>query len=236
MISAVILDNGEPTLERCIASLRSQTEPLDEIVVEAGPNTNPAISSKADRVIPPGEVERLGEKNIKGILSCRSPYVMICGGDCIYDEAYAKEAVKTLDAGARAVRAGKMLPLGDDLLASVQSALLSGPLWWIWSHMEAALAFRREDFIDEGIHLDPRYREYPRRDVGTAIQWRMNPQVNPRMVMWTRLPTYHARLAVNYLPAAMGAAVPMVALGIPILSQIIGTKPFLGQHPMGKRG
>jgi len=52
-VTAIVCDNGEPSLKQCLLSLRGQTL-KPEIVVASGPKTNLEVAEKyADRVLKP---------------------------------------------------------------------------------------------------------------------------------------------------------------------------------------
>ena len=206
-VAAVVVDNGEPTLERCLVSLRSQSvRPL--ILVAPGPQTNMEVASKyADRVLPPAD--GIGRARVQAVLEADADYIVSCDSDTVYDGRYVEYALQSLQLFP-VVKAGIILPLdsgGGDPLAWAESFF--SPL----IPYEFALAFRKKVFVDAG--LDREDYSNPRADIGVHLARRMFFVLNdPRMTCWTRLPTKGAVLfKENYLLSALGAMVPVATLG-----------------------
>lgn len=214
MLTTVVVDNGEPLLERCLQSLKAQTIPV-EIIVAPGPKTNLAVAEKyADKVMDP--VEGIGRARVQAIQEASTPYILSCDSDTIYDSRYAATALEDLKRW-KAVKAGTILPIDG-----------GKPLGWLETATqllfpyEFALGFRRQAFLDAGIHKLS--YEHPKNDIGRAVALRLLPAVDPWMRCWTRLPTYHAELALEYLPIALMGLVPVAAsVGIPLINEFLNS-------------
>jgi glycosyltransferase involved in cell wall biosynthesis len=203
--SAVVVDDGEPNLERCISSLRNQSFPLDEIILASGPKTDLDAAKKlADHILEP--IEGIGKARVQAILEAESDYILSCDGDTVYDVRYAEFALEDLWAGAKAVRAGVILPLSwENLLSFLETAFQLIPPY------EYALAFRKSAFLNTKIHLED--YSNPRTDIGIYVITRLGWLPDFRMMCWTRLPTYWAvYMANNYLPSALVGLTPLVSV------------------------
>jgi glycosyltransferase involved in cell wall biosynthesis len=205
-VVAVVVDDGEPTLERCLLSLRNQTHPLSEVVVASGLKTDLNVARRlADRVLNP--VEGIGKARVQAILSCNAEYIISCDSDSVYDPNYVKYAVEDLQRGARAVKAGVILPLEwKNPLAVLESIFTFLPPY------EYAIAFRKSEALKAGL-LEEAGKEgdNPRWDIGWFIANRLNALPDFRMLCYTRLPTYGANyIAENYLVSALaGTLIPI---------------------------
>ena len=206
LITAVVVDNGEEILERCLQSLRLQAVPM-EIIVASGPKTDLAVAKRyADLVLDP--VAGMGRARVQAILEAETPYILSCDSDTVYDSKYAEVACQDLKT-LRAVRAGSIRPLEGSPVAWVETATQLAFAY------EFSLAFRRQAFLDAGIHrID--YSK-PKNDIGIGVLMRLLPFPDPRMVCWTRMPTYHAELAVQYAPIALAGLVPLTASAVAAL-------------------
>ena len=210
-ITAVCVDNGEPLLERCLQSLKQQSVPI-QIIVAAGPKTDLAVAEKyADKVMKP--VAGIGRARVNAIQAASTPYILSCDSDTEYHERYAEFALEDLKRW-RAVKAGAILPLDE-----------SKPLAWaetatqLFFPYEFALGFRKQAFLDAGIH-ELGY-EHPKNDIGRAVTLRLTPMIDLRMICRTRFPTYHAELAVEYIPIALAGLIPIAAsVGIPLINEL----------------
>lgn len=213
LITAVVVDNGEEILERCLQSLRQMTVPV-EIIVASGPKTDIALAEKyADLVLNP--VAGIGRARVQAILAASTPYILSCDSDTVYDSKYSEVAsqdLKTLSA----VRAGSILPLEGSIMAWVETVTQLAFAY------EFSLAFRRQAFLDAGIHeLD---YSHPKNDIGREVLVRLLPFIDPRMVCWTRFPTYHAELAAPYLPIALAGLAPLTATaGVALVNEVAKT-------------
>jgi len=220
-VTAVLCDNGESNLERCLLSLRGQTL-KPEVVVASGPKTNVEVAEKyADRVLEP--VEGIGRARVQAILSTNSPYIISADSDCVYDKRYVEFAVEDLEAGMRAVKAGTILPLEwKEPLTLAETAFSLIPPY------EFALAFRREDFLKAGIVEEAeRYGANPRWDIGGVVVTRLNAWPDFRLVCWTRMPTKGAWSFVeNYaVPLLAGATPVAVTAGVVGVSRLFSSPP-----------
>ena len=130
----------------------------------------------------------------------------------VYDSKYCEYVLEDLKAW-RAVRAGSIRPLEGSPLAWVETATQLAFAY------EFSLAFRRQAFLDAGIHeLD---YSHPKNDIGREVLMRLLPLPDPRMVCWTRFPTYHAELAAPYLPIAIAGLAPLAAsAGVALANEI----------------
>jgi glycosyltransferase involved in cell wall biosynthesis len=212
--SAIVCDNGEPNLVKCLQSLRAQTIPLT-LIVASGPKTDGALARKyADKVMKP--VKGIGRARVQAILEASTPYILSCDSDTIYAEDYAQFALEDLKL-FNAVQASAIRPLENNILHWVEAVGASySPIFGF----EFALAFRRQAFLDAEIQtIDC---EDPRNDIGYAVKFRLFPLPDPRMVCWSRFPTYGARLASEYLPPLMIGLVPLgFTLGIPLVNEFL---------------
>jgi len=94
VVTAVCVDNGEPTLEQCIQSLRNQTVKV-RVVVATGPKTNMELAkSLADAVI--GPFDKIGVARVTAILKHGDDVIVSCDSDSIYDPHYVEYALEDL--------------------------------------------------------------------------------------------------------------------------------------------
>jgi len=210
LITAVVVDNGEEILERCLQSLRLQTVPM-EIIVASGPKTDLALAKRySDLVLDP--VAGIGRARVHAILEASTPYVVSADSDTVYDSKYCEYVLEDLKAW-RAVRAGSIRPLEGSPMAWVETATQLAFAY------EFSLAFRRQAFLDAGIHeLD---YSHPKNDIGREVLVRLLPLPDPRMVCWTRFPTYHAELAAPYVPIALAGLAPLAAsAGVALANEV----------------
>jgi glycosyltransferase involved in cell wall biosynthesis len=194
-----VVDDGEPTFEKCISSLRGQTVPV-RVVVAAGPRTDLAVAEKlADRVYPP--IKGIGRARVNAILKEECEYILSCDSDSVYEAHYAEYALQDLKAGAKAVKAGIILPLDwSNPLAAFESALSLIPPY------EFALCFRKSEFLKLGVveEADPRW------DIGWSVVRGLNAYPDFRMVVWSKLPTYGGyNVAENYAPSLIAGLTPI---------------------------
>jgi len=213
-VSVVLVDNGERTLKQAIASLRSQTLKPSEIIVAAGPRTSLDLAEKyADKVLEP--TEGIGKARVKGVIAASGEYIISADTDTVYDRRYVEFAVQDLDAGAKAVKAGVILPLEfNHPLILLETALSLIP------NYEFALAFRREAFIDADIHKED--YSYPRMDIGGYVARRLGATPDFRMICYTRMPTKGAyEYGEKYLASAIAGAAPLVAVtGVAVANEM----------------
>ena len=200
VIAAIVVDNGEPSLAECIESLRNQSVEV-RVVVASGPKTDISLARRlADEVYPP--IEGIGRARVNAILKERCEYILSCDSDCIYDRDYARYALENLTRGARAVKAGSILPQEWDPRA-IPELLITLPIGY-----EFALAFRRSAFLEAGIHLED--YSYPRRDIGTPVMLRLMPVIDFRMKVYARMPTRNARIIMDYAPQLTAGTLPIM--------------------------
>jgi glycosyltransferase involved in cell wall biosynthesis len=207
MVTAVVTDNGEPALEKCIASLRNQKTVPVRIVIASGPKTNLELAHRlADKVYPP--LEGIGKARVNAILGEDDEVILSCDADTRYAENYAELAAQDLKI-LGFVKAGMILPaeppsdVGLSLLEQVVSP---------FAPYEYAIAMRRKAFLDTGVHLMD-YDSCPRSDIGIGLIRRTVLLPDPRMVCYTRLPTKSAYVTREYLPALAVAAAPFAVIG-----------------------
>jgi len=171
-ITCVLVDDGEPNLERCINSLRNQKNVETEILLCGGAKTDYRLAKKlADRVF--GPIHTIGRARVKGILEASSNYIVSCDSDSIYDSRYTEYALENLRQ-ANAVKAGTILPLEWlDGLALVETMFSLLPPY------EFAYSFRRSAFLAANLHKED--YDSPRSDIGWYLAWRLLPRLDPRM-------------------------------------------------------
>ena len=209
-ITAIVCDNGEEMLDRCLQSLKKQSVPV-KIIVASGPKTDLAVAERyVDLVMEP--VVGIGRARVKAILEAETLNILSCDSDTVYDSKYAEVACQDLKT-LNAVKAGSILPLEGSPLAWVETAIQLAFAY------EFSLAFRRQAFLDAGIHeID--YSK-PKNDIGREVLMRLLPFPDPRMVCWTRFPTYHAELAAPYLPIALAGLAPLTAsAGVALANEV----------------
>jgi glycosyltransferase involved in cell wall biosynthesis len=211
--TAIVCDNGEPTFEKCISSLRGQTVPV-RIVVAAGPKTDLSLAERiADKVYPP--ISGIGKARVNAILNEEDEFFLSCDADSLYEAHYAEYALQDLKAGAKAVKAGVILPLEwNNPLVLIETAFSLIPPY------EYALAFRKSTFLEAGIHFE----DYTglRADIGGAVVKRLNAWPDFRMVAYTRMPTKGGyEFSEKYLPSAVAGFTPVLAV-----AGVVGVSEF----------
>ena len=178
-ITAVVVDDGEPSLTECLDSLRRQSVDL-RIIVAAGPETNLDVAEYyADRVLEP--TVGIGRARVKGILVAKTPYVLSCDSEAVYSPRYAEYALRNLEAGVACVKAGTILPRELNPLGALEAAF--SPL----VPYEFSLAFSREAFLEAKVH-EWDYGD-PRSDIGIPVALTLTPLPEPAMIVYARLPT-----------------------------------------------
>lgn len=200
----------------------SQTRRCDEIIVAPGPRSDRGALEKLRGIgVKVAEaVDRIGLARVRAALSTDADIVVSCDSDSIYDEHYVEEAVKTLESGFKAVKAGHIEPLKWSI-----GAALELPLATILPY-EFGLAFWRKDFMKtRAVRLA---QEIDNRmwDIGPVIAVEMQPiAINPRMKVKTRLPTHAVKsLAYQWLPQAIATAIPIaIAAGATATSEMYRT-------------
>ena len=200
--SVVCMDNGEPTLERCVKSIRGQPVKV-EVIIVGGPRTDYELAkSIADKVI--GPYDFIGVGRLQGIRLASSEYVISCDSDSIYGENYVLYAVNNLAKHA-AVKAGTILPLEPSPEAYFEAAFTR------LLPYEFSLAFRKGALLSlvERIPFTPLNR---RMDIGWYA-YLLNYKIDPSMVVWTRLPTTGGRQAMAVLPRLIAIA---LSAGVPL--------------------
>jgi glycosyltransferase involved in cell wall biosynthesis len=208
-VVAVIVDNGERNLAKCIESLRRQTIP-PKIVIASGPNTNLEVASRlADKVYPP--IQGIGKARVNAILNEQAEYIISCDSDTIYEKHYVEYALEDLKGGFKAVKAGVILPLNwDNGLGVLESACsLAIPY-------EFALCFKRGEALKAGLVEEAKKWNENRMDIGWFMLTKLSPIPDMRMICYTRFPTYGAKyVCENYLASAIGGIIPIItAAGI----------------------
>ncbi|MCR6692286.1 MAG: hypothetical protein MRT15_07835 [archaeon YNP-LCB-003-016] len=77
---------------------------------------------------------------------------------------------------------------------------------------DLTLAFRKNEALKAGLVEEARKWNENRMDLGWFILTRLSPIPDPRMICYTRFPTYGARyVSENYLPSAIAGAIPILA-------------------------
>lgn len=208
-VSAVILDNGEPTLVMSVESVTRQTVGVDEIILVTGPSTDWRVVEELKRkyqlkVI--GPVDKIGYGRYLGILEAKGRVIMSCDSDTIYSDDYLEHALHDIERGFQLVKAGV-----------VHSLDTSNPLW-IVNHMvfqiigayEFGWVFRRDDMLSVITKRDVEtFMSIPRADLGWLSTLRLKSTINYNMKCWTRLPTFFIR---EYLPSAVASTTPVSAV------------------------
>jgi len=201
VVTAVCVDNGEPTLEQCIQSLRNQTVKV-RVVVATGPKTNMELAkSLADAVI--GPFDKIGVARVTAILKHGDDVIVSCDSDSIYDPRYVEYALEDLRV-SDSVKAGSIYPLpGHYYLES-----LIEPNLLFFMPYEFSLVFKKSLILSRL----PRDWEQasPRWDIGMLT---VPFTIDYRMRVWTRLPTYYGtRIIAGVKLAGVGAAAALPLL------------------------
>jgi len=202
-VTAVVVDNGEPLIEKSLLSLRNQTVPV-EIVLAPGPKTDMRIAKKyADVILEPSD--KIGEARVKAVKAAETEYIVSCDTDTIYDSRYCEYALEDLQRH-KAVKAGTILPHEWPPLATIEA------MGHLLVPYEFALAFRKSDFLEA--RIDKEDYSNSRADIGWYVLWRLFPRTDFRMKCWTRFPTYGADyVAKNYLPQALAGLAGITGIG-----------------------
>lgn len=203
-VVCVVVDNGEKDLGKCIQSLRRQSIPV-RIVIASGPKTDLSLAEKlADKVYPP--IEGIGKARVNAILKEDAEFIISMDSDTVYDSRYVEYAVEDLRNGAKAVKAGVILPLEWDNPVAVLDSALS-----FISPYEFAMAFKKSEALKAGLVEElEKYGDNPRWDIGWFTVTRLGALPDFRMKCWTRLPTkWAAYVAENYAPSAIGGLIPI---------------------------
>ena len=197
-----------------------QTRRCDEIVVAPGPRSSPSdlelLRRIGVRVLEP--VDGIGRARVRAILSTGADIIISCDSDSIYDERYVEEAVKSLEMGYKAVKAGHVEPIEWSA-----GAVLELPLATLLTY-EFGLAFWRTEFLKTRA---PAFAESTRSrlwDIGPIIALEMQPiLVNPRMRVKTRLPTHAVKsFAKSWAAQIAGSVTPIaVATGLATVAELL---------------
>jgi glycosyltransferase involved in cell wall biosynthesis len=202
-VTVVLVDNGEPSLERSLLSLRRQSIPVT-IIVASGPKTNLKVARRyADKVMPP--IEGIGKARVKAVLEAETEYIVSADSDTTYHEKYCEYALDALRKGAKAVKAGVILPLeAHDPLAIFESAFSLIPCY------EFALSFKKSEALRAGLAEEEAKWTNPRMDIGWFIVTKLNALPDLRLVCYTRMPTNGARyVAENFVPSLLAGFTPV---------------------------
>ena len=196
-----------------------QTRKCDEIVVAPGPRSNTSdlelLRRIGVRVLEP--VDGIGRARVMAILSTGADIVVSCDSDSIYDEHYVEEAVKSLETGYKAVKAGHIEPIEWRA-----GAVLELPLATLLTY-EFGLAFWRTEFLKTRAPAFAESTSNRLWDIGPIVALEMQPMlINPRMRVKTRLPTHAVKSFVNsWLTQIAGSVAPIViAIGATSISEI----------------
>jgi glycosyltransferase involved in cell wall biosynthesis len=199
-IVAIVVDNGEPFLEKSVESLRNQTTPVS-ILIAPGPDTDMELAkSLGDLVLKP--TSGPGRARVQGILQADSDSIILsCDSDSWYYPWYAEEAEKWLKVFP-AVKSGWVEPLEPSTLGWLEAGLCN-----ILPY-EFGLAFHRQTFLARGMHL----QEYTGRlDIGHHFDGLAWP--NPQMRVKTRLPTRAFQECLAYAPSLLLGSTPLAFAG-----------------------
>jgi len=185
MITAVVLDNGDPDFERCLQSLHDQTIEVDVLVV-AGPKTDISLAREYGTVIGP----------IKGFLNARlcglsravkegAAVVLSCDSDTVYHHEYAEAAYECLQKYPVAL-AGTVIPKKDSVQGRLEIELIYKLLRFPYEHILAL-----SDVAVNAISRTVEFR-YSREDISMYLLLRAIPYtVCKNMIAWVDVPTYH---------------------------------------------
>jgi glycosyltransferase involved in cell wall biosynthesis len=211
-VSAVVVDGGEPTLERCLRSLRGQ---VDEIVVCPSSRSDLRVAKRYAEVVLEPEDRGMGRARVKGILRATGRYVLSADSDTVYSPAYARFAAEDLGM-LNAVKAGTILPLEPSLEGHVECALM--PVFGY----EFSLAFRRDAFLSAGCHKDEGNYAHRLSDIGLPVVVKLLPLPDVRMVCFTRAPTRIGRvIAKDYWQSLLATGALLGgAVALPLANEL----------------
>ena len=211
MISAVVVDNGEPLLEKCLESLRDQTERVEIIVVGGDKTDYELAKSLADEVYGPITTS-IGDARVYGILKANGEVILSCDSDTIYLPNYAETAMRELQKRGF-VRAGTILPHKPNPLGLWEIKYLYPIVPY-----EHTLAFRKSAFISHGLH-EIKFR-LKREDLAVHLAWRgmLIPPIK-EMVLRTRVPTKFVENCSKLIPSATIASLPITAISSMLLAK-----------------
>jgi len=188
VITAVVLDNGHPDLEKCLDSLWNQTVPVDIIVV-AGPNTDVELAQQYGKVTRP--IKGYLNARIHGFRKASSEVILSCDSDTIYHPEYAEAALECLK-NAGLVRAGTVIPKKETPLGKVEILIFYKLLRLPYDHV---LAMRKSvaDYLVKTVEF-----KYGREDIFTYVIKRAIPyKLCENMIAFVDVPTYHFRKLVD---------------------------------------
>ena len=120
-LCVVVLSQGEPTLERAVASLREQSEPADIVVAHSGP-TEVEHRLPGTRVVTSRAPLTPGAARNAGIAATDAPFVAFLAADCRARPGWVEGRLRRHRAGAAAVASAMACPSGGG--AALASHLL----------------------------------------------------------------------------------------------------------------
>ncbi len=187
-VVAVVLDNGDENLEKCLESLSEQTLQPDIIVV-GGDRTKEATEYEV-------------VKPVRGFLNARlfglnkakkagADIILSCDSDTIYHHEYCEAAAEGLRDNVL-VRAGTIIPKEESPLGNAEVLLFYKLLRLPYDHI---LAMRKEvvDVLKEQADFT-----YPREDIFTYVLRAAIPyKIEDRMIAYVDVPTHHFRKIVG---------------------------------------
>jgi hypothetical protein len=203
-ISVVFVDNGEPTVEMSLQSIKSQN--VDEIIVAHGPNTNVDVVKRyADKMF--GPLSSIGYARYIGVMNARNRIVALADSDTIYGVnyfAYALEDFERYDVDI--VKAGNVMSIQmiTDPIGFIENFVMR-----IGGAYEFGWVIKR-DIIENLDEKDVEKLKNPRTDFGHIPKIITRKTfIDHRMTCYTRIPTYFWR---EYAYPTIGSVIPITAV------------------------
>jgi len=210
MITAVVVDNGEPLLEKSIESLRDQTERVNKIIVVGGDKTDYELARAiADEVYGP-ITKSIGDARVCGILKAEDEIILSCDSDTIYPPEYAEICVTELREH-EFVKASRAEPVDGYSDNPLRNALIMlEQQFYPFVYYEHSLAFRKSAFLSYGLHEFEFQCKY--QDIGYPLMLTKLVPVIPieDLMCYTRLPTrwWTDVLYAQGVPIMMASSIP----------------------------
>jgi len=198
MVTAIVVDNGEPLLEKSVESLRDQTERVHRIIIVGGDKTDYELAKAiADEVYGP-VTKSIGDARVYGVLKANDEIIISCDSDSIYPPEYVEVCVRELKEhdfvhakNAEPVDGYSDNPIKNTLILFEQTIYPYIPY-------EHSLAFRRSAFLANDLHkIDFKIH---REDIAIHMLRKLIPFVPIDITCYTRLPTNWVVEASTVLP------------------------------------
>jgi len=213
---AIIVDNGEPLLEKCIESLRNQTERARIIIVGGDKTDYELAKSLADEVYGP-ITSSIGDARVYGVLKAKGEIIISCDSDTIYPPNYVETMVKGLEEHdfVKAVTAEPADGWSDNPVRNF--LILFEQRIYPYIPYEHSIAFKKQAFLNEKLH-EINFCMH-REDIAIHMMRKMIPVIPLDIACYTRMPTNWVIEFFTYGLPVMSA--PMIALS-PCVNYLLG--------------